>query len=135
MNNYSKIYWLTRLDNIQAFFTTAFAISLIILLVYHLIMLYLSFDSDVKEYNRNWSKYRNISLWVGLISGIFLVFIPTKNDMILIYAGGKTMDFVQSDTSLSKIPYQTTSIISEYLDRSIKEVKDKEQTKQKQCRN
>ena len=125
MNNYSKIYWLTRLDNIQAFFATAFAISLIILFVYHLIMLYLSFDNDVKEYNRNWSKYRNISLWVGLVSGIFLVFIPTKNDIILIYAGGKTMDFVQSDTSLSKIPYQTTSIISEYLDRSIEELKDK----------
>jgi len=49
--------------------------------------------------------------------------MPSKNDMILIYAGGKTMDYVQKDTSLQKIPYQTTAIISDYLDKTIKEMK------------
>ena len=126
MDNYSKIYWLTRLDNIQAFFIIAFTISMIVLLVYHLAMLIECYDDDDrKEYKQNWSKYKNISFWTSLIIGILLVFTPTKNDMILIYAGGKTMDYVQSDSSLSKIPYQTTTIISEYLDKSINELKEK----------
>ena len=126
MDNYSKIYWLTRLDNIQAFFIIAFTISMIVLLVYHLAMLIECYDEDDrKEYKQNWSKYKNIAFWTTLIIGILLVFTPTKNDMILIYAGGKTMDYVQSDSSLSKIPYQTTTIISEYLDKSINELKEK----------
>jgi hypothetical protein len=126
MDNYSKIYWLTRLDNLQAFFITAFVISLVVLFVYHLVMIIDCYDNDDrKEYKINWGKYRTISFWLALVMGVFLVFMPTKNDMILIYAGGKTMDYVQSDTSLAKIPYQTTTIISEYLDKSIKELKDK----------
>jgi hypothetical protein len=48
---------------------------------------------------------------------------PTRNEAILIMAGGKTLDFAQSDTSLSKIPYEATEIISGYLEKSIKELK------------
>ena len=125
MNNYSKIYWLTRLDNIQAIFISALIISLCVLFVYHIIMIIQCSDNDDrKEYNINYGKFKNTSFWIALVTGAFLVFLPSKNDMIMIYAGGKTMDYVQSDTSLSKIPYQTTAIISEYLDKSIKELKE-----------
>lgn len=123
MDNYSKIYWLTRLDNLQAFFQIVFTISATVLFLYHLIMA-LSID-EKEEYEQNWSKYRNLSFWVGLTALILMVFMPTKNDMILIYAGGKTMDYVQADSSLAKIPYQTTAIISNYLDKSIKEMEGK----------
>ena len=38
-------------------------------------------------------------------------------------AGGKTMDFIESDTSINKIPAQTTKLITNYLEQQIKEVK------------
>ena len=44
---------------------------------------------------------------------------------MLIIAGGKTLDYVQSDTSLQKIPYKATEIIlkkmDEYVDETIKD--------------
>ena len=126
MDNYSKIYWLTRLDNIQAFFTPLIVLGITTFAMYYIVMAFKCFNKkDVEDYNKNYKKYKTTSIWVSIVTGFLLVFLPTKNDMILIYAGGKTMNYVQSDTSLSKIPYQTTSIISEYLEKSIKEIKDK----------
>lgn len=125
MDNYSKIYWLTRLDNIQVFFTILLVLGITIFTICHIVMYVDCYDNEsVEDYNRSYKKYKITSIWVSIVSAFVLVFLPTKNDMILIYAGGKTMNYVQSDTSLAKIPYQTTSIISEYLDKSIKELRD-----------
>jgi preprotein translocase subunit SecE len=118
MDNYSKIYWLTRLDALQTVF-------IIIPFLLGVGFMFVSIYNSV-EYDKSPKKK---SVWVvGIIISFFSIIaclIPSKNDMILIWAGGKTMDYVQSDTSLSKIPYQTTSIITEYLDKSIQELKDK----------
>lgn len=125
MTNYTKLYWLTRLDNIQALLSIALLISGAIYIVYYIARYIDCFDSDDRiKYKKEFGKYANVSFIITLISGIILVFMPTKKDIIIIYAGGKTMDYVQSDTSLAKIPYQTTAIITEYLDKSLKEIKN-----------
>jgi len=127
MNNYSKIYWLTRLDNIQVFFITALSISIFIFFAYHVIKgIECDWDEEKENFEKAYGKYKTISFWTSIIAGFILVFMPTKTDIILIYAGGKTMGYVQTDTSLSKIPYQTTAIISKYLDNSIKEMEKKD---------
>ena len=125
MDNYSKIYWLTRLDNIGSFFVVLIILSVIILAVYFILLVF-HYDEggDFLNAKRRGRPYKIASLWVLSISSIVLVFLPSKEDMILIYAGGKTLNYVQSDTSLSKIPYQTTKIISDYLDKTVKEMKD-----------
>lgn len=125
MNNYSKIYWLTRLDYINSLFIILLISSILALFVYYLVKVMDCLDEkDRQEYKANYGKIKTGAFYTYIISILIVVFIPTKNDMIMIYAGGKTMNYVQSDTSLKKIPYQTTQIISEYLDKSIKEIKD-----------
>lgn len=125
MNNYEKIYWLTRLDNIQSFLTTGFILSLAVLFMWYMILFIECYDyDDRKEYIKNHGKYRTTTFWLAIIFGVLMVFSPSKNDMLLIVAGGKTMDYIEKDTSLSKIPYQTTSIISNYLDKELNELKE-----------
>ncbi len=123
MNNYVKIYWLTRLDYIQGIFLTAAIISGIIFLIYHVVKLCETYD--IEEYKKNWGIYNKVSIYVCIVATMITAFTPSKQDMIMIYAGGKTMDYVQSDSSLSRIPQQTTTIISNYLDSKIEELKDK----------
>ena len=85
MDNYSKIYWLTRLDNMQAFFITLLVIGIATFAIYHIVMFLNCFDKeDVDGYNKNYKKYKTTSIWVSIITGFLLVFLPTKNDMILI---------------------------------------------------
>ena len=125
MSNYSKLYWLTRLDNIQALFTILFVVCGIILFVYYLLMI-LTCEGDadeLKEYSQKYGKYKKFAFWVIIPISIIATFLPSKNEVIFIVAGGKTMDFVQSDTSLNKIPAQTTQLITKYLDEKLKEDK------------
>ena len=53
------------------------------------------------------------------------VLTPTKEEAVFIVAGGKVIDFVQKDSSINKIPGQTTSILSTWLDEQLKKEKDK----------
>ena len=124
MNNYYKIYWLTRLDSIQGLFVGCMVLSIIAIIAYFIAGIEVWGEDGKKEYEWKYGIYKNASIVLIFISGILLTFIPSKNEAILIYAGGKTLDFVQQDTSLAKIPNQATVIISEYLDKSIKELKE-----------
>jgi hypothetical protein len=134
MNNYSKMYWLTRLDELQGLLIFLMVTCFILCLV---ILIGSLISSDFDEFKSNEEievrkgvrqKLRGKVKWIfplGILFLILKIFIPNKTEAIIIVAGGKTLDYVQKDTSLSKIPYQTTAIISDYLDKTIKELKDK----------
>jgi hypothetical protein len=124
MNNYSTIYWLTRLDAINIFFAIMLFVSAISLLFYYIIyQCECHGEDDQKEYKKSYGIIKKISVPFVVVGIMVTVFLPNKNEAILIMAGGKTLDFVQNDTSLSKIPAQTTAIISGYMDKAIQELK------------
>lgn len=128
MNNYMKLYWLSRLDNVHGLFL---GITIFFLLAAVIVLLVLLLEG--KEYWEGTTikktiKYIKLSAWIGFVSLTILMFIPTRNDLIFIYAGGKTMNFIESDTSINKIPEKTTAFIVDYLDKQINECK-KETTK------
>lgn len=122
MSNYSKIYWLTRLDYLQGFFVTMSVLAGLLIVVHFAIKMFSIDDGDDAYSLLNKTK-RSLCLILCIFLALVSCFIPTKNEAILIMAGGKTLDYVQKDTSLSKVPYQTTAIISEYLDKTLKEMK------------
>jgi hypothetical protein len=61
-----------------------------------------------------WSIY--ISATLGL------VFIPTQQEAVVIFAGGKTIDFIEADSSIKNIPHQTTELISKFMENEILEM-------------
>lgn len=131
MNNYSKIYWFTRLDNLNAFLIGV-ALFCFVLVFIWLMWAYVFSDKmfankdeeiEIDARRKTVTKRAKIFIPIGFLFLLISAFIPTKNEVLLIMAGGKTLDFVQSDTSLSKIPSQTTSIISQFLEKQLKELK------------
>ena len=121
MQTTTQLYWLTRLDGISTAFgvtsTILFVTSLILFIFY---MCEATSDYDVnKELVANFKKWLNKSLIGFFVSLLFALFIPNKNDVIFIIAGGKTIDFVKNDTSINKIPAQTTKLITDYLQKQI----------------
>lgn len=127
MTNYTKLYWLTRLDSINTMVTLFCFISVVAFVVWHAVPFFKSdFDwgeDEIDKYKKENSWIKKLAVWVGLISFIILTFIPSQKDVMFIIAGGKTIDFIQSDTSLSKIPSQTTAIVTKFLDEQLKEIK------------
>jgi TRAP-type C4-dicarboxylate transport system permease large subunit len=138
MNNYAKIYWLTRLDGINSFFVGMAVISILVLIA---IIIYNVASKDFDEFESEKevkvrAAFRTMLAskikWLittSLIGIIVSILLPTQNEAIIIVAGGKTMDFIQADTSITKIPEQTTLIISQFLENKIKELNEPEENK------
>ena len=131
MNNYEKIYWITRLDSINDHFSfVAVICSLVIVGIFIAILLMKDFDQyysgdKLKERLAIRDKLKSQLKWLLLtlsISTIITTFVPTKNEAMIIIAGGKTMDFIQQDSSINKVPEQTTLLISKFLEQKINEL-------------
>ena len=142
MSNSMWLYWLTRLDSVRTvagvftFFTSIILTAWIICAIVKW-----AYSSGEKTRGFRENEYaeamaeslrlflfqarflRRIALSVWLLSIGLQIFLPTQGELIFIVAGGKTMDYVQSDSSLVKIPGQTTKIISDYLQKTIEEMK------------
>lgn len=127
MNNYWSLYLLTRLDNLVSLFTTLTIVSLIgvlfLVIIYSINWIVGDYNSDGEGTSRAISKQFKWLVPLSLVFSFLLVATPSKNEAIFIVAGGKTMDFIQNDTTINKIPAQTTILISEFLEKQINEVK------------
>lgn len=116
MSNYSKLYWLTRLDNINDFFHILIAAGIILFFILGFYRLF-SFLLENEYEKKPWIWFMTSSfLFLGVIGNVLT---PTKNEAIFIIAGGKVMDFAQNDSSLNKIPEQATKMLSSWMDKEI----------------
>jgi|GEM_PF-2726065 len=130
MNSYAQLYWLTRLDYLQGCFIALAIVSGIGIIAYHI---YGACMADVNCWDESEKReYRRKYKWKVNVAGILLPFsvliacmIPTRNEALVIMAGGSVMEYAKKDTSLQKLPYQATEIISQMMDEKIKELKEK----------
>ena len=128
MSNIALIYWLTRLSSISGFLLTLGVISAVIvgigILGYSLAILDWASDEDEIRFRAIRKRFIN-KTWIPILLFIFYILTPNTKEAMLIIAGGKTMDYVQSDTALKKIPYKATEMIlkkmDEYIDETAKD--------------
>ncbi len=123
MNNYFLLYLISRLDAIHVVCGVVGFIAAIVLVFYYLIYFGVGIHDD--EYKPLFGKYAKASGIILITCLSIILFTPSTKDAIIIYAGGKTMNYVESDTTLQKLPQQTTIFISEYLDNAVNEIKEK----------
>lgn len=120
-NNYTTLYWITRLDGLSNITLAMACLGAVIVPAYTIISIITS--DDPSSDTGKWKWIRNFSFWALLIPGtIGHLFIPNKNEAMLIIAGGATLTYIQKDTSLAKLGPQTTAIISQYLDTKLKDL-------------
>lgn len=124
MTNVEKIYWLTRLDVLNNGASGILAFSIVYGIFIGIMLLMgkdLVEESTMKKLTQH-LKYIYIPL--AIISGLVKAFVPTKEEMILIWAGGSTLDYVQENKELKEIPDKATKVIINYLDEKLNEVKE-----------
>ena len=120
---------MTRLSSIQGLFAAAAIIVTSIIgvgIVAYTIMMVDGYEREVKELKqkRKWFVNR---IWIVCLLWIVAILTPDTKEAMLIIAGGKTMDYVEQDTSLKKIPYKTTELILKKMDEYIDEVAEPSQ--------
>jgi hypothetical protein len=124
MSNIALIYWLTRLSSISGFFLALSVISIAIVSIgiagYSVAMIDCWTDDKTAKYKIARKKIIG-KTWIPILLTIVYILTPNTKEAMLIIAGGKTMDYVQSDTSLQKIPYKATELILKKMEDYINE--------------
>jgi uncharacterized membrane protein SpoIIM required for sporulation len=118
------IYWLTRLSSISDLFFGLGMLSGIFIFVgvlaYTFMIMDFPNDEDEIEYKQKRKKFFN-KIWVPILFFVLNILTPNTKEAMLIIAGGKTLDYVQSDTALQKIPYKATELILKKMEDYIDE--------------
>ena len=111
----NEIYWITRLDAICNFLITIAVVSFVISVVIGAFSMYNRFAADDYEeggkyYNCHMQRFKIFlnyfkrSIIVTLVLTVINIFIPTKNEVLLIYGVGGTIDYIKSNDTAKKLP-------------------------------
>ena len=130
----NEIYWITRLDAISDFLTIIAIVSFLISVVMVAFAMYNRFEADDyaeggKYYNchmqrfKIFLKYFKRSILVIIVSCVINVFIPTKNDALLIYGVGGTIDYIKSNDTAKQLPDKCIKALDKWVENLNEEKK------------
>lgn len=122
--NYFLIYLITIADDIKVFGTI-----MSIILGFFIFGYFLWWSLEEYESRPKYIK-RLIALFVFTMAVAKLT--PSTNKMVLIVAGGQTLNYVEKDENLQKIPYKASEVVVQYLDSKLKEIENKKEENGKQ---
>lgn len=105
-----ELYWLTRVDFIIAIATMLLFASMVIF-----ISIIIGWTQEAEIPDK--VKYlRKCSCIVGAISLITIFLIPTKEDLLLIYGLGPTIDYIQDNKKVQELPDKCVEALSKWVD-------------------
>jgi hypothetical protein len=110
-----ELYWLTRLDALNTFLCVVVAVLCAIFVILFIICI----GSYVEESEKSFNIAKKYGLNVGislLLSSLLLVFIPTKNDMFLIYGLGGTIDYIKSNDKIQSLPDKCVDALDAWVE-------------------
>jgi hypothetical protein len=139
MNWYKVFYWLTVSDGVKDAldtFSNIFTFFAVIFGLWYAVCIIVILSSDLgandtpiesEKDNKSWMNYRKWSgrtfwftftltlcLWIGW------AMTPTKQDCLMIIAGGSIGNFISNDSSAAKLPADVTKVLHLYLKNEIK---------------
>lgn len=111
----NEMYWITRLDAINVFFTII-AITAITAAIFVFI------NGMFEEWEKGKMKKYLIPLCVTtILSSLLLIFIPSTKEALIIYGVGGTIDYVKENDQAKEIPDKAIKALDAYLDKITKE--------------
>lgn len=127
----SEIYWLTRVDTLNTIFGWMIAIPVIVGVLMFIVFLVSMESLRNNEIEENWlafkkycKKFRNVLLPVFIVGILGIGFCPTKNDMLLIYGVGGSIDYLRSNPTAQKLPDKCIEALDAWVDELFPEKKD-----------
>ena len=117
----NEIYWITTLGHLRdvAYALSALAVAITVVCIVILCCINASnLDDDEIEVPAS-SKLKKItvsSAIVGFIMVIAMIFIPTKQEMYLIYGAGNVIDYCQDNPKVKELPDKAVEALDIWLD-------------------
>ena len=120
----STLYWINVLGNLNDVCTLIFVTSALFSIVFFIGTI--CYENDIKAdlskvgYKR-FVKVRNTNCIVLIISTLVLVFLPTKNQLYIIYGVGGTLDYLKENPTAKELPDKCIKALDTWVDNLNKE--------------
>lgn len=105
-----ELYWLTRVDGIV---TLSLIVGIISIFIGVIIIAQWVMDDEIPD---KLKRSLNICIITFIISLLLAVFIPQKQDMLLIYGLGPTIDYIQDNEKVKELPDKCVEALSKWVD-------------------
>lgn len=127
----NEIYWITRLDMVNGWLLAfavisgiVMAISVIVVLVNNGIIATSNWDNDIREakgLNITFKPILKKSTITFCIALPLCILTPTKNEALLIYGVGTTVDYLQSNEIVNQLPDKCVKALDTWVDSLVSE--------------
>ena len=130
----NEIYWITRLGALNFLFNTIIFVSLVAIIILAVELLVIKTTSD-NEDDKNLElqvvtgKVHNENMYYNFVKKQFIrafivfvvsivcnVFIPTKNEALMIYGVGGTIDYIKSNETAKQLPDKCIKALDKWAD-------------------
>lgn len=104
----NEFYWFTVLGNMK--------MASILLVVISLASVFFYWIAYLDEFLEGSKRYLKVALATAFVSSLFAIFIPTTEQLYLIYGLGGTMDYIKENDTAKQLPEKVIIALDKYLD-------------------
>lgn len=112
----SELYWLTRLDGINIVLGTLLVISAVIALIFFIGFVVSGCKVTADDYTETDFKTLKMSVLTSVLLSVLFVFVPSKNDALLIWGVGGTIDYIKSNDTAKQLPDKCIKALDKWVD-------------------
>ena len=112
----TELYWITRLDGLQAFLIILFLISVAIATISFINWYTEDFDNEYFHW-----KFFKITIPIAIISALGLVFVPSTKEMMIIYGVGGTVDYLKENDTAKRLPDKCIEALDKFVEEYMNE--------------
>lgn len=122
-----EIYWITRLDGINAFLNVMMAFGIVFTVISIGGYIITKNDDFVDDYWKElWIKLFKYCFPTTIIITLLFIFTPTTKEALMIYGVGGTIDYVKSNDSAKQLPDKCIKALDKWVGSLNEDNKDKQ---------
>lgn len=120
----STLYWITILDNLKSLCILTCALSLILSAACFLVNL--CYAEEIKKGDatfsyKSFNKSKNLAYTILIISTLVVMFVPSENQLYMIYGVGGTIDYLKENPTAKELPDKCIKALDTWVDNLNKE--------------
>lgn len=118
-----NLYWFSVLDGFKVVCITAMIILIVTVVVLLITYIVMTAENE-DENNRTKIGKMTFKMFAALcVTSLFVIFVPSKEDMYVIYGVGKTLDYLKENPDAKNLPDKTVEFLNVVMDEYIDEHK------------